>query len=123
MTRGAFASELRKNSVFVRGPSSLIVIFFQNAFDTLAFLRRVEGRRRNVLKANFFIVQLPGNKIDVSKTIQPGAFPGYEAFGVEFSRKHGVFGSQRLEFVQGDRVSHDPRRKWERKTTHHKHAN
>ncbi len=112
MARGPFAGELRESGVFLWRERQVVVVLFENHGGALFFGGRVEGARRNVVYIDGFFVELPRDEIDVAKAIEPRLFPAHEAVRDQLARKIGIFGSERLKFVECDGVANRPGHEW-----------
>src|SRR5258705_12520890 len=86
----------------------MLVVWLKDRGDTISVFGSVEGIARHVAETHFLVVQFPGHEVAIADSIEPGAFPSHEAFGVEFAGKRGVLGSERLKCVEGSGIADDP---------------
>src|SRR5438445_12112439 len=62
-------SKLRKEGVFFRSESEVVIVGIENGGDTSALFGGIEGGVGNVAEMNFLPVQFPGNQIAIAHAV------------------------------------------------------
>src|SRR6185437_589448 len=122
MESGALAGDLSEGAILIRGKRKRYIVLIEKIADASAFLRRVERAWRDCVNGDFVHIKIPHGRVNVAIAPEPSVAPGVESRRGNFTRRLGVAGRKKLDFVKRMPVASGPGQQGQQKACGHQQA-